>query len=66
MSMTRRHFQAIADVMRYDLDQADLYPDADAHRAGCADRARRMANVLQHLSNNFNRARFLKDCGIST
>lgn len=63
--MTRKHFQAIADVLRYDMDNADLYPDVEVRKAGCADRAKRMANMLAKFNNNFNRERFLKACGVS-
>jgi hypothetical protein len=63
--MTRKDFQLIADVLRYDMDHAELYPDAAIRKAGCADRAKRMARALSTTNPNFDRDRFLTACGVN-
>jgi hypothetical protein len=56
MTMTRQHFQLIADVL---------------HDAGLTDEDRKylstlFANKLATTNPNFDRTRFLKACGVET
>jgi len=64
--MTRKHFQAIADVLRYDMDNLHNWPTAEheVRKAGCADRANRMAVMLAKQNPGFDRQRFLAACGV--
>jgi hypothetical protein len=63
--MTWKDYMLIADVLRYDMDHAELYPDVAIRKAGCADRAKRMARELSKTNPNFDRDQFLKDCGVN-
>jgi hypothetical protein len=59
-SMTRKHFQAIANVIRENCDNNkwDGEP-SDAERVG-----RAMASALRQFNPAFDRERFLKACGV--
>jgi hypothetical protein len=63
--MNNQLITRIAQVLRFDMDNAELYPDSEIRKAGCNDRARRMAQMLSKECENFSRSEFLKDCGVT-
>ena len=64
--MTCKHFELIAAVLRYDMDNVHLYPDTEIRIAACSNRAKRMAKALSTTNNAFDKARFIAACGVRT
>lgn len=71
MSMTRKDFQAVADVIAYNRRQTGLapgQPNSDDVLAGYIvalnDTAFLLADVMARANAAFDRARFLKACGV--
>lgn len=61
--MTRKHFEAVASVIKQRLIQAAYYKDAAAVRL-CADLAYDLAREFAAFNSNFDRTRFLRACGL--
>lgn len=59
--MTRKDFQLIADVLKPWITR-DGTPDVED--ALCASIARDFSDKLASTNPNFNRARFLRACGV--
>jgi hypothetical protein len=58
--MQRRHFEAIADIIREIAEESDT-DEAKFQR----DRvARHFASRLRRTNSNFNKERFLRACGV--
>jgi hypothetical protein len=64
MSMARRDFVAIAEVMHHHLDEYDDAGDAGAVLV-VDEIARDLADRLGEINGGFNRERFLTACGIT-
>jgi hypothetical protein len=58
-SMTRKHFQALADLVDYARNE-DMFADAETAK----DFANDLADLCRGFNNNFNRERFLEACGV--
>lgn len=58
MTLTRQHFQLIADVLK----RAKFNTTELGHRTICED----FADELAKTNPNFNRRRFLTACGVET
>jgi hypothetical protein len=68
MTLTRKHFKAIAQALRDERDhwyesRPDRYLDATDALDAVAER---LAGVLAHENSNFDRERFLAACGHQT
>ncbi len=63
MTMQRRHFELIADVLR---DTLDFYGEEATFKAPVETVALRMATRLASTNPNFDRARFLRACGVES
>lgn len=61
MTMTRQDFQLIADVLKTSGEWG-AFPT----KASQAILSENLANVLQRTNPNFDRARFLKACGVKS
>jgi hypothetical protein len=59
--MTKKHFEALAAALRQ--SQID-FKGKFAEQVGSEDAARRIADVCARFNPNFDRARFLKACGV--
>ncbi len=57
MTLQRRHFELIAEIIN------DMDSSGDNYAVKC-DTARHFAINLRNTNPNFNRARFLKACGV--
>lgn len=58
--MTRKHFRAIADA----IARSRYGHDSSAERAAIDDTAVLIAYALADANPNFDRARFLRACGL--
>lgn len=67
--MTKKHFEAIATVLQQSHDDAILFADNPAAKASSrrvvSMVARRLADTFKDFNPNFDKARFLKACGVS-
>ena len=61
MSMTKQHFQAIADTFKGQLEISH----SDMRRAGIIQTARDMADTMRRFNSRFDRSRFLAACGLA-
>lgn len=62
--MTRKHFIAIANIVRDLIIDAPAAGFDEGHTAGVEELARNMADYFVTENPNFDRARFLKACGL--
>ena len=66
--MTRRHFNAIAAIIRETIEAAPLESltndEAGGRRIAACAIARDLATVCASTNPNFDRARFLSACGV--
>jgi hypothetical protein len=71
--VTRKHFEAIAAIVKARLDWLDglRYPRSDhamgfdtGYRAGIEATVAQMADYFETQNPNFDRARFLRACGM--
>lgn len=66
MTMQRRHFELIAEALRASISRTSNSPNGpwtvtEQGRRICED----LADALNQTNPNFNRARFLRACGVS-
>ena len=61
MTMTRQHFALIADIVK---ELPSLYMDEPISAKQRVEIARYFASFLHATNPNFNRARFLRACGV--
>lgn len=61
MTMTRQDFQLIADVLKSFVDKCGSVHDWPTY-----DIAEKFADRLELTNPNFDRARFLKACGVKS
>lgn len=64
--MTNKYSEAMAAIIRTELDSlSDISGDAaDCGREACENIAKDMAGVFAGANPSFDRARFLKACGL--
>ena len=61
--MTRKHFEAVASVIKQNLDTAARAGDGHSVMT-CKDIALGLAYQFAAFNSNFDRTRFLRACGL--
>ena len=65
--MTKKHYEAIAAIIKSTYNNALLYEDTGTERSETLEiTASRLADYFQTDNKNFNRAMFLKACGLES
>lgn len=69
MSMTRKHFEAIAADIKDAQIEANQFTLSDAELSQSLEGIRmvadRLADTFERFNDNFDRARFIKACGFN-
>jgi hypothetical protein len=66
MTMTRKHFVAIAAAVKENHDMPGVTDkDKEIYRLAVADVAKSLADTLRQSNGAFDRCRFLRACGVA-
>lgn len=66
MAMSRKHYREVAEIIKSERESVTDYPETmrESVLVSTLVIARRLATMFEIDNSNFNRAQFLKACGI--